>query len=286
MSWNATLGFSEGLAKLREEAAKEQPRKDRPTTVKAAAIRTAHSVFQPRTFMEDLSKDEAHVRELIRAVKSLPKGEFLDPILVVPVGKTFVCIDGHHRLLAYKRAGVKGAVPVEHFEGSLDDAIKEAIRRNSKDTLAMSHKEKIEAAWRLVVLGGTSRTEIRRVTSVADATIGTMRATLKKLREAKPDGVWDTWREAQRAAAGGAMTLLDEDAWEAIAREWAKRLAKTFGATAARNPRALAEALEMYSEALPKRLIEQWVDAAYEVCEAMDRDGYRGDVRETGGAGF
>ena len=283
MSWNERLPFDEGLARLKK-AAEVSTKTDRPTVIRRADIRIAHSVFQPRLFQEDLQKDQAHVEELARALKAKPKDRrILDPVLVMAIGSAFYCVDGHHRLLAYAKVGVDGAVPVEHFGGTIEDALKEAIHRNAKDRLAMTHEDKMEAAWRLVILGVHSKREIAEATGAAESTIGTMRATLRELEEAdeRTSTDWDpsankdprtmTWAEAKRALKGDAPREFTDEARAAQTREWARRIGKTFG-TRPRASRRVRRCPRTHSAKLPEKLVEYWVDLAQKVAEDMAED--------------
>jgi ParB-like chromosome segregation protein Spo0J len=270
MSWNQKLTFAEGLALLREAYALQPPRADRPEKLPRGEIRMAHSVFQPRLFQEDLHKDEAHVEELTRALKAKPEGRrHLDPVLVVAVGNAFYCVDGHHRLLAYARAGVDGEVPVEVFPGGLEDALKEAIGRNSRDRLAMSHEEKLEAAWRLVTLGAHSKREIAEATGAAERTIANMRAVLRDLQAAERDPTGMPWRDAKRGLEGDVKRDFTDEMRAAQVREWAKRFSRAFGKKALGRPDVFGDALGLYSEKLPRALVEHWPDLAQEVAEQM-----------------
>jgi hypothetical protein len=278
------MSFDQGLAKIRKLAEKPA-RQDRPPMVPREDIRMAASIFQPRLFREDLGEDEAHVRELVRALNAKPKGNrYLDPVLVMAVGKAFYCLDGMHRLFAYKRAGIDGPVPVEHFEGTIEDAVKEAMHRNSRDRLAMSSDDKLEAAWRLTLLGVHSKREVADATGAAPSTIATMRATLRKLQEAdgEPGGFGlskpppATWQEAKRALRGDERREFTEEAREAWAREWARRFAKTFGNKLSAQPDILGDALEIYSRSLPRGLVEHWSDIALQIADEMADDDLAG----------
>ena len=283
MSWNDRLPFDEGLAKLKRMAEKPA-RTDRPAMIARPDIHMAVSVFQPRLFQDDLGDDEAHVRELVRAIKAKPKqAPFLDPVLVMAIGGGFTCIDGMHRLLAYKRAGVDGPIPVEHWEGSIEDAIKEAVLRNARDKLAMTNDDKLEAAWRLTVLEAHSKREVSEATGVAQSTIGTMRATLKKLQAdesaddpgsfgSAPRPIPATWREAKRALSGDERQAFGEEQQAAMAREWARRFARAFGTRAVKQVGIFADAIEIYSRRLPRSLVEHWSDLAEEIATAMADD--------------
>jgi hypothetical protein len=231
-------------------------------------------VFQRRIIVGG-DVDGYHVRELTRALGTKDGGA-LDPIVVTQIGKDAYCVDGHHRLAAYKAAKVTDPVPVEWFEGSVLEAYREAVRRNVKDKLPMSRDSKLEAAWREVVLGQLSKAAIVEMTGVANGTVGTMRSKLRELKEAhlaeedefaladrsgnsdtRDEFLCDfTWREAKAHGKGYAER---DDAWaEKIIGEWASRLAKEFGAEWGKQPRLAAEAIARYSERMPEKLIEVW----------------------------
>jgi hypothetical protein len=262
--------FSDGLAKLRSVAEREEPRRDRPSTLALDAIRTAPEVFQPRTFEEDTDKDEAHVAELVRALNAKPEERRqLDPILVTAIGQEFYVVDGHHRLWAYRAVGVTRTVPVEYFEGTVQEAVKEAIHRNAKDRLAMSHEDKLEAAWRMVGLGVEvySKSEVAEATGTADSTVGKMRAMLRELQAAgryEPDM---TWAAARIALKGEVRAEFDEAARRARVVDWAKRIRRTLGPRAAKHADVLAEALELYHRKMPERLVSAWPEEALKVAE-------------------
>jgi hypothetical protein len=84
------------------------------------------------------------------------------------MGSEWFCIDGHHRLEAYRQIGTNRPVPVEVFQGRLSQAVEKASKRNSKDKLPMSSTDKMEAAWRLDVLGEFSKREVMEATGASD----------------------------------------------------------------------------------------------------------------------
>lgn len=173
--------FHRELAKLKKLAdRKGRPADEGAAEIDIAQIRSCPEVFQPRGGQ---AEDEYHVRELSRALKSVGSTAKLDAVLVVAVGCDVYCIDGHHRLAAYRQAEVSGPIPVEWFGGTLDDAVGEAIKRNSRDKLPMSRNDKLEAAWRLVVHGANSKAEITQATTISDGTVANMRRTAKAIRE-------------------------------------------------------------------------------------------------------
>ena len=103
-------------------------------------------LFQPRGWQEE---DEAHVQALVRALQRNGPGKLLDPVLVMFIGADLYVVDGHHRLAAYEAASVSGPVPVEHFHGTVQEAVLAAGRANHKDKLPMTTDERHNNAWRL-----------------------------------------------------------------------------------------------------------------------------------------
>lgn len=262
------MGEYQHLKRLQEQ----HPQKaTRPPKLPLSEIKVAPKVFQARQFSGERHTQDYHVRSLIRAFKALPKGEFLDAVLVYPIGKDFYCVDGHHTLEAYRCEQVSEAFPVEYFEGNLEDAIKEAISRNTKVHLNMDQGERLEATWRLVALGAHSIREIAIASGGAERTISNMRATLKQLKEIEPKGVWETWREA-KAALSSETKVDHDDTWqEALIIEWAERLGKTFGKKAGKLPTIFAQAVAEYGgDRIVRAIIELDLDAAREAIKEDD----------------
>jgi hypothetical protein len=262
------LSFGEGVEELRRLAAKTA-RADRPATLALGEMKVVRSALQPRADLQT-GEDAAHVEELVRALRAKPSAhQVLDPITVAVFGREFVVIDGHHRLAAYERVGV-AAVPVDYFEGSLEDAIREAASRNSRNRLAMNHAEKLESAWRLVLLDKFSRREIAEATGASERTIITMRGARKRLQEQHPGGSLGTWAEAKRTLSGDAIREFSEEMIAAQIREWATRFRKTFGTKATKQPTIFGDALQLYARGLPRALVDHWSDIAREVVEELD----------------
>jgi hypothetical protein len=249
--------FGEALARLRKEADKGS-REDRPPSLPVDEIALCPAVFQPREGgAASGDMEPAHVAELVRAVRTKPAdAPWLDPIMVTAVGQHFYCIDGHHRAAAYRRAEITQPVPVEHFEGSLEEAIAEARRQNAKVHLTMNMWERQNAAWHLVWLGKFTKEQEAAAAGVGKTTIAKMRALLRRLREAHPGEVWDSYREALEADAPRERREFTEEHLDAMIDDWARRLGKTFGKQAGRHPEAFAEALDRFSPRLFERLAE------------------------------
>lgn len=253
--------LGEALAHLRE-AAKSPAKRPLSRRLRAAAIKQVPEVFQPR----GLVLDEHHVQTLVRAIRS--QG-VLDPVLVIQLGESAYLIDGHHRLEAYGVAGFSDPVPVTHFAGTLEDAILEAGRTNSKAKLPMTNQERQNYAWRLVRMGDYySRTQIRKAAAVADGQVSKMRQVRRQLGE-EADGYPEWWRalQASKGRAGGEWTYDEREEWERDrATDLAEKLAKAWGPKPAEQTRVVAMALETY-------LGRRWDDFVDWVCPHNLEDG-------------
>ena len=114
-------------------------------------IKTRPELFQPREFSFGLRMtDPDHVKKLERAISI--NGE-LDPVLVIKLGKQFVCVDGAHRLKAYEAVKWREAIRCEWFAGTLKEAVKESMARNKKDRLNVPQADRLEQAWKWVAAG-------------------------------------------------------------------------------------------------------------------------------------
>src|SRR5262245_13543196 len=69
-------------------------------SLRTSEIKERLELFQPREFgYGTRSVDPDWVKELARRIGI--HGE-LDPVLVIRLGKEWVCVDGHHRIAAYR----------------------------------------------------------------------------------------------------------------------------------------------------------------------------------------
>lgn len=271
--------FVDALARLEELHGKSKRVTARPSTLPIDAIKTVPVVFQPRLFYGGRTIEQGHVKELSRALTGRKK-EPLEPVLVIRIGRHAYCIDGHHRLEAYKASRWASEVPVEWFNGTVKEAAQEAIERNSRDKLPMGKSEKLEAAWRLVALDdGLPKSEIARLTTVANGTIGNMRKVLgdlKKQHAASPMEIDEfsgeeskppfqcrvTWAQAKAFSRG--QVEYDPARDDEIIDEWAEKLGKAFGRKWGQRPQLAARAIEKYSPRLPAKLVEAWEEDALE----------------------
>jgi ParB-like chromosome segregation protein Spo0J len=164
-------------------------------------------LFQPRRTTED----ERHVQELARAVRNV--GE-LDPLLVMCVGRHPYLIDGHHRLAAYQVAGITMPVPVEYFQGTVEEAVLAAGRENSKAKLPMRAQDRQDFAWKLTLLGSAtySKRQTMEAAGVSDGQVAIMRRAMKALGSEAYE--CRSWGEAHQRWQG-----LDWHEWSEEERE-------------------------------------------------------------------
>lgn len=266
--------FEEGLLKLIEETqANKRPPQDDPETIHLEQIRMAHSVFQPRQFLEgSVGHSEEHIQKLVEAIFNEPS-HTLDPITVWWSGERWRVIDGAHRLIAYRRVKSKGKlkntmVPVKVFIGNLYQAIEESVKLNSKDKLQMTKSDKANSAWRMTVLAKHSKKQIHVICKVGISTVSRMRNVLVKFKEKFDEKYFDealsrSWEDAQRFDRG--EVTIDESWEDKLALNWSRRLAREFGKKAAIQPTIFAKAIEIYSSKLPMNLAEYWGYKNYEI---------------------
>lgn len=242
--------------KARVLAGEREP-EELPSELSLDEVATCEEVFQHR--YNNLSASEAHIRELRRAIRA-SEGQPFEPITVFWVGDAWCCIDGHHRLKAYREEGYTGTIPVQVFSGSVEQAFAKASEGNSRDKLPMSQQEKLNAAWRLVVGTSLSKSQTSQASGVSERTIATMRDAMRKITERNPDQPLDelTWRDAQRVAKGlePLETDYDEGWQEARAKKIALTLHKTFGDQLRKQPEIFLRAIEIYSSTLARDISE------------------------------
>ncbi|TYO67577.1 hypothetical protein FXV83_05295 [Bradyrhizobium hipponense] len=222
-------------------------------------IRVATQVFQWRS--PGIVPSDDLIFDMAKATQNTGA---LDPIVVLPVADEYYVIDGHHRLAAYKTAGWKGHIPAIVFGGSLDEAVREALRSNSKNKLPMTAKERTEAAWRLVKLGKPgewpdSISDTVALCAVGKGTVNRMREAWTKLHSGQYEGIADlSWRQAIAKLDGKEQQAFDEASW---LEERAQNLANDIERAKlhlSKNPEITALALEMLDPGLPAELMALW----------------------------
>jgi ParB-like nuclease domain len=245
-------------------------------------LAAAAGVFQWRLCERNEVRSDAHIKELVRALRTT--GSAFDPLLVFQAGDKYFVIDGHHRLRAYEAADWNKPVPVEVFEGSLEEARLAALDSNRKDKLAMSREEKTEAAWQLVKEDtGLSKQQLVSRGLVSNGTIGSMRAKWRELKNAGDDTLLQmTWMQALRWTPGGSAEWKDDEWRERKVQELIERLvavgiAKEFG----KHPDIVAEALCRIDPDLPDAVMAQLCpDDVIERMQALKAEDYHRDPWE------
>jgi ParB-like chromosome segregation protein Spo0J len=253
---------------------------DYPQTLDRSKIARMVSVFQPRQLDGRHAEDEAHIAALVQAIGSKDRPKYLDPVVIWWGGDRWYVIDGHHRLDAYKRAEVQRNIPVVVFEGSLDEAMAQSAASNSKDRLVMRLDDKLNFAWRLVLISNLSKRKIVDACAVGNGTVGNMRTAKETLLENPEHNLESlvalSWRDAKDEAAGREKdtSFSPEDAVKQRAQRIRLALYKSLGPQPFKDPEAFALALSDLDSRFPERLMrcDAWFPALRETIRNMATD--------------
>lgn len=262
-------GLLTAIEELRARKANGKPEPEQnPTHLPLVSIDTCEAVFQHRS--GNLAACNAHLETLKKALQ-VGTCKFFEPITVYWIDGSWYCIDGHHRLLAYRDQKVADPIPVNVYSGTLDKAIGKALLSNSRDKLAMSQAEKSNAAWRLVIGTGLSKSSISKAASVSERTVARMRCIKMDIVKNHPEQPLDAldWKHAQALAQGrNLLDQFDLDSWkEEAAKKLANALSRHCGKELSKSPEITARALEIYDQRLLPQMIE-WVNPAPDDFEA------------------
>lgn len=239
----------ETLDELKKDFLLGQAFSDLPSELPVSQIIEHPELFQPREL------DERHIHELRRAIRV--EG-VLDAVTVIQVGDKAILIDGHHRRAAYMQANVTNPVPVQYFQGSLEEAVLEAGKANSKAKLSMIMSDRQNYAWRLVLLGTYSKKQVRDASGISDGQVAIMRRAMNALGEEAYN--FDDWRRARDAFNKREREPLDDEQmeqWlESQANDYADRMSREFGKKLPQNTTIAARALDIYfGRRLPELVI-------------------------------
>ena len=262
-------GLITAIDDLRAKKVNGKPEPEqKPTHLPLDSIDTCETVFQHRSGY--LAASNAHLESLKKALQ-VGTCKFFDPITVYWIDGSWYCIDGHHRLQAYRDQKVADPIPVNVYSGTLDKAIGKALLSNSRDKLAMSQAEKSNAAWRLVIGTGLSKSSISKAASVSERTVARMRCIKMDIVKNHPERPLDDldWKHAQALAQGTKLSdLSDLDSWkEEVAQKLANTLSRHCGKELSKSPEITARALEIYDQRLLPQMIE-WVSPVPDDFEA------------------
>lgn len=224
-------------------------------------IKTLEAVFQPRQTVGDEAASGKHLGELKRVLHD--RGT-LDPITVLKVGGEWLCIDGHHRLEAYRQSESRRThIPVKVFSGTLEEALRASIEVNAPDKLNLTKEDKLEAAWKLVVLGVDSVATISNTSTIAERSVQRMRRGLERVRALYPSQPFEAWPWAKVKELLRGQMKEGQTMWQDVkAKEWAKQLARTFCGLPSEHPRVFAQALLRYNAETAKAIAEEVLRAA------------------------
>ncbi|MCK1345928.1 ParB/RepB/Spo0J family partition protein [Bradyrhizobium sp. CW11] len=258
--------------RVESDAAAQQPSQGQQRrSVPRTSLYLAENVFQWRGgAKEDRYERDKHIHALATALKNQTTP--FDRLTVWPVADRFYVLDGHHRLAAYDTVGWTKAIPVEVFEGTLDEAMLRAIAGNIRDKLRMTPRQKSEAAWRITKenIGKLNAEGVAETTGISRRQAFHMKRTWKELNGRsdfsedqleKLPGI--TWWQARDLKKGGdgivaedwdAETWIDEKA-TALAELMRK---KNVEHALMENPEITAMALRRMNWNLPEMLIEEW----------------------------
>ncbi|MDH4451280.1 MAG: hypothetical protein QE265_11935 [Rhodoferax sp.] len=231
-----------------------------PKKLPVDAIQRIPELFQPRN--SDEWRSAAHINGLSSSSANAQQANDaarMEAVLVFWVGDAWVCLDGHHRLAAAAKKKKTGAtIGVEVFSGTVQEAMMEATRRNSRNKLPMNEKDKTERAWQLFMSGAGTHKAIAEACGVAPKTIqrmaqavkthGTTDETMEQLRGFR----WWQVRERTNPDAAGKLSF-DEMKDGRIQRK-AEVLGKAIGTEA---PHIVAEALMLRDPDFAKAVMLQ-----------------------------
>lgn len=274
---NETL--TQAIRRLEEEGERNSPlhHQNAPERLNLDQIRICPKVFQPRVGAgPDGTCDAGFVEKLVVHLRNKQEAErFLDPLLVWSAGRNAYVVNGHHRLAAYKAAGVYGTIPVEFFSGTLSEARQAAIEDGAKSRLNFDTGDRNEAAWRLVVMDkrGEARLTVQKIaelSGVSRRTVDRMRqlyarlqdtyATINEWTDELDEIEFESYTEAISKDRGRSPSKEDVESWlEEMAQRWAERLGSEFGKQPHGKPEVFARALEIYlGENAAKRVATTW----------------------------
>ena len=149
------------------------------------------------------------------------------------------------------RDTISRKITSEWFAGTVREAIDESMARNKKDRLNVPQADRLEEAWKRVLLGGWSKKIIVQLCGVGDGTVANMR------RVVEAASAQDKFGRNFRKRLGGALTekswsiarmtyaniepekITDEQQAEKLARRLAGRMTNLLS----REPRVTAKAL-------------------------------------------
>lgn len=179
--------------------------------VPLSSIKTDESYFQVRDFSADgvnestaRFKSRNLLNNLIEALETQPE---LDPIITIKTeNQSYIVVDGHHRLEAYKSKKIK-TVPIRVFSGTQEEARLLAHRTNSKASLAMTKPQRMQSAWKIYATdSNVAGLSVRRISEVLGVSIGTVQNFKSAKENLKEEELTEenlpSWKELKKDFSG------------------------------------------------------------------------------------
>lgn len=263
------------LKKVEATIQRPPENKEAIVSLKPSQIFTRPELFQPRTFSAGLREhDSGYVKKLERRIKI--EGE-LDALTVVKLDGIWTCVDGHHRLEAYRRQKWSAEISCRWMAGSVKEAIDEGARENKKIKLEMAQSDKFEQAWIRVVLEWGSKQAIIKATGVSDGMVALMRRVKTSCEEKDKFGaelrakIGDL-RQASWSFARSVYVNAEPKDWSAreAAAKLARRMSSRLTNLLSRDPQVTAHALALYDPDLVGPLCDALVRYRYGVPEEAE----------------
>lgn len=224
-------------------------------------LQVAPRAFQFRIREDRGHEKEYHVRQLVQALDR--QEGYFDPLLLFAVDRDRFVLDGHCRLQAYLRAGLEAdaEIPVRYFQGKFSEALTRPVSENSKRKLALTQRERLEAAWKLVCFDEERRNyslrQIARAAGCGKSTVGNMRQVLRDAEGLAEDPRKETWKEVKRGQK--ETQEVDPDWEERRAAEWRREIRQLLGDKPNDTPGCFFRALqEGYPQLIPQMVPREW----------------------------
>jgi hypothetical protein len=185
---NTAAALKSAIARAEAEYAVSEmpPTKGTIVILRPSEVQMRVELFQPREFSAGYYEvDKAYVRKLAKHIENV--GE-LDPIIVIKLGAGWVCVDGHHRVEAYKLNKWPGTISCSWFDGTVREAVCASIEGNRTLKLEVPRVCRQEQAWKHVLLGMGSKSEQARRCGVSERMIAHMRSIKKEVHTKTPKG--------------------------------------------------------------------------------------------------
>jgi len=196
----------------------------------------------------------SHVDTLCRTLRGKSN---LDPIWVWrevdengEATGSLVLMDGRHRIAAYEECFLKLGhkrylqIPAHIFEGTEINAALKALALNSKDKLALSQSEKLDAAWMIVsrdIANEATKPMVAAAAGISQRTVLNMRNKRNAIIEAG-DQLPDTWFKARIWPEESVWTPPTDDEREGEIEKLKDALREAVRTTRSHDDTVIAEA--------------------------------------------